>query len=157
MNNLSRPSTTQAPGRQQRRRQRYTTPRFRRITAAVYWSIALVVFGAALWVWSRSAFTPTVAVIVGIGGIGCLLGGFLALSGDSDLVYFTGADEAQRAASVGAQAHGFCVAILGLLGLWIAYQVTPAWQAHAALHIGVLMFLALMTYLGSYLIRRQRL
>lgn len=153
--NETRPA--EAPTRRKHRRLRYTSPRVRRVAAGVYWGVALVVFAFAAWVWSRGAFTPVFATAVGIGGIGCLLGGFLALSGDSDLAFFTGLDEAQRAASMGAQAIGFCVTFLGLFALWIAYQLVPSWQADAGFHIGILLFLGMMTYLGAYLIRRRRM
>lgn len=147
----------EAPASRKRGRLRYTSPRVRRIVAGIYWGIALVVFAFAVWVWSRGAFTPVFATAVGIGGIGCLLGGFLALTGDSDLAFFTGLDEAQRAASIGAQAIGFWVTILGLFVLWIAYQFVPTWQASADVHVGILLFLGMMAYLGAYLIRRRRM
>lgn len=153
---MNEPREDEAPIPRKRWRLRYTSPRVRRLVARVYWGAALVVFAYAIWVWSRGAFTPTFAIAAGIGCIGGVLVGFLALTGDSDLAFFTGLDEAQREAGIGAQAIGFWVMFLGLLVLWVAYQLVPSWQADAAIHIGILLFLGLMTYWVAYLIRRWR-
>jgi hypothetical protein len=53
-----------------------------------------------------------------------------------------------------AQANAFYVAFFGVIGLWMGYLFVPAWQAGAAIHLGVLYLLILATWLGVWIWRR---
>jgi hypothetical protein len=127
------------------------------LTAGVSWTLGSIVL--AFWIRECALHglpdvenTITAAFVV----IGTALGGLLALSGDGDVAFFTGVDEGQREVIYRTSAGAFSIAFLGMFGLWIAYQIQPAWRADAWLHMGGLLLLSMIFYSGGYLWRRWR-
>jgi hypothetical protein len=126
------------------------------IVAGFSWGIAAVVLAFSLWHWLHASIQLVDLINVAFGVIGATLGGILALSGDGDVVLLTGADERQRRDISAASTIAFNLTFWGLFGLWMAYQLVPSWRADAYIHVGILLFAAMILYLMSYLWRRGR-
>ena len=141
------------------------TPRARRhsrrgrrlnyLVAGVSWALGLVALLFEVWGWLRGYMDTinilnTVFVVIGTAA-----GGLLALTGDGDVVLFTGADEGQRDAIYKASAPAFSVGFLGMSALWVAYQLQPAWRSDAYIHTGVLLIVTSAVYLAGYIWRRR--
>lgn len=127
------------------------------IITGVSWTLGSIVLAFYVREWAlhglpgiESTITSAFAVI------GTALGGLLALSGEGDVVFFTGVDEGQRETIHRTGAAAFSVVFWGMVTLWIAYQIQPAWRADAWLHLGGLLLLSMIVYSGGYLWRRWR-
>ncbi|HEX6121609.1 MAG TPA: hypothetical protein VFY89_00540 [Ktedonobacterales bacterium] len=122
-----------------------------RIIAGLSWGLGFVVCGFSLVDWTlRGGFTPEALINVLIVGIGTALGGWLALRGDGDVLYLTGADEGQRAAVARAALPAFSLAYLGLFVLWTVPQLWPTTRDALFYGVGVLLLLILVVYLVAY-------
>jgi hypothetical protein len=129
--------------------------RLNRVVAAVTWTAGSSVLLFEIWAAMQGKLNPynllnTIFVVVG-----CALGGILALSGDGDVVFFTGLDEGQRDAVYKAATPAFSLAFWGLFALWMAWQLQPAWRADADVQVGVLLVVISIAYLLLYLWQRR--
>ena len=79
--------------------------------------------------WWIGILSPESLITFAFVGICCALGGVLALTGDGDVILFTGADEGQRDAIREAVMPAFSLAFWGMFLIWISYSVWPAWRA----------------------------
>jgi len=149
------PSTEARLDRPVRRRSRRGA-RLNRAVAAVTWTLGAAALLFEVWVIAVGHANPYNLLNTAFAVFGCALGGVLALSGDGDVILFTGLDEGQRAAIAKAAACAFSIAFWGLFILWLSWQFQPAWRATADLQIGVLLLLILLTYLVGYLWQRRR-
>lgn len=125
------------------------------LIAGITWTCGAAALLFAIWGWLTGHANAVSVLNTTFVVIATALGGLLALSGDGDVVLFTGADEGQRDAIFRAAAHAFGVAIWGMFALWMAYQFQPAWRAAAYLHVGVLLALTSAVYLAGYIWRRR--
>jgi hypothetical protein len=130
--------------------------RLNRAIAVLTWTLGSAVLLFEAWVIAVGHANPYNLLNTALAVFGCALGGVLALSGDGDVILFTGLDEGQRAAITRAAACAFSLAFWGLFTLWLSWQFQPAWRATADLQIGVLLLLILLTYLVGYLWQRRR-
>jgi hypothetical protein len=134
------------------RRRRFRRSRaLNRAVAGLSWGLGFVVCGFSLSDWVlRGGYTPQALINVLIVGIGTAIGGWLALQGDGDVLYLTGADEAQREAVARAAMPAYSLAYLGLFTLWIVPQLWPVAQGALFYGVGVLLLLIMLAYLVAY-------
>jgi hypothetical protein len=141
--------------RQPRRRSRRSR-RLNLAIAGITWTLGAAALIFEIWVAAQGKLTPYNLLNTLFVALGCALGGALALSGDGDVILFTGADEGQRAAFTKAAACAFGLAFSGLFVLWMAWQFQPAWRGGADLQAGVLLLVTTIVYLLAYLWQRRR-
>ncbi len=139
-----------------RRRRSRRGPRLNRAIAIITWTLGSAALLFEVWVVAVGHANPYNLLNTALAVCGCALGGFLALSGDGDVILFTGLDEGQRDAITKAAACAFSLAFWGLFILWMSWQFQPAWRANADLQIGVLLVLITLVYLMGYLWQRRR-
>jgi hypothetical protein len=149
-------SAPDVPTRPPRRWPMRRSTRINRVVAAISWAGTLFVVAFAVRGWWIGQLTPDALVTLAAVGVGCALGGALALSGDGDVIFLTGADEAQREAIRMAATPAYSLAFLGLLLIWVGYEFWPAWRANVHLLMGLLLLLMMATYSGGYLWLRRR-
>ena len=144
-----------SPSRPVRRRRSRRSARLNRVVAGISWSLGTAALAFEIWVVAQGKVNPYNLLNTVLGVIGCALGGMLALSGDGDVVFFTGLDEGQRDAVYKAATPAFSVAFWGLFALWMAWQFQPAWRAGADIQVGVLLVVITIAYLLLYLWQRR--
>lgn len=148
---MSAPEITRSGARRRSHRSR----RLNYLVAGVSWAVGLaaLLFEITVW-WSGHAnainVLNTVFVVIGTAG-----GGLLALTGDGDVILFTGTDEGQRDAIYKASMPAFNVAFWGMYALWLSWQFQPAWRDAAYLQVGALFILTSAIYLAGYAWRRR--
>lgn len=148
------PERMAAPPRVPRRRSRRSI-RLNRIIAGISWGLGGAALVFEIWVIAQGKADAVNLLNSAFAVIGTAIGGFLALSGDGDVILFTGADEGQRDAIQKAGGPAFGLAFWGMFALWMAYQLQPAWRAAAYLHIGALLVLTAIVYLAGYVWQRR--
>ena len=153
MHQQAEPRTSPAGARRRRSRR---SKRLNYIVAGVSWAFGTAALLFEIWVVLVGHANAVNVINTTIAVIGTALGGILALSGDGDVILFTGADEGQRDAMVKAGMPAFSLAFWGLFALWLAYQFNPDWRAAAQIHIGVLLLLIVVIYTGGYAWHRRR-
>jgi hypothetical protein len=116
-----------------------------RTLAFLLWAAAVVVLIWLAWIWRTGALNVSNLLVTFAASLSLGLLGVLQLSGDLSV---RRQDEGQRAAAREAQSVGFFVGYLGLLTLWLGYLAVPSWQAAASVHVGILVVLVLVAYLG---------
>jgi hypothetical protein len=144
-----------APGGSRRRSRRNRSLNF--IVAGVSWALSAAALLFGIWIWLTGHANIVYVLNTAFAVIGTALGGLLALTGDGDVIIFSGTDEGQRDAIYKAIAPAFGAAFWGMFALWIAYQFQPAWRGDAYLHIGVLLILTTAIYLAGYAWRRRHI
>jgi len=147
---MSAPEITRGARRRSRRSRRLNY-----LIAGISWTLGLAALLSEVWFWLSGQANAINALNATFVVIGTAVGGLLALSGDGDVILFTGMDEGQRDAIYKATAPAFGVAFWGMFALWIAYQIQPAWREAAYLQVGALLILTSAIYLGSYAWRRR--
>ncbi len=151
---MEQPDHHITPLRSPRRRSRRSV-RLNRIIAGITWTLGALVLIFEVWAALRGQANVVNVINTIFVVIGTALGGILALSGDGDVILFTGTDEGQRDAIVKAAMPAFSISFWGLFVLWIAYQFRPDWRATADIQIGILLLLTLVTYLAGYVWQRR--
>jgi hypothetical protein len=155
--NDAQASALDAPIRASRRWPLRRSARINRVVAAISWAGTLFAVVFVVRGWWIGQLTADALVTLAAAGVGCALGGVLALSGDGDVIYLTGPDEGQLDAMRTAALPAFSLTFFALLVIWVGDDFWPAWRANMHLLLGLLLLLMMVTYLGGYLWQRRRL